>query len=347
MGTRTPLTLKTQRTLVGRIIENMPDDLPEETAQHWNRYTGELGAGLRELLLRPADTSSWVDKIVAAENKSHRAFFGQTFDLSPFRAVLEKYGEERVRVWAGLGLEPHYLPKCLFQPDSKFRGWKIKPNNWFWGQVTAGNIKRRNATGGLETVTEVGFDEISVLIDTRGKPEYDGGSQMFDDDETFLGGLIKNLRSNDKIAHYDYGPQQGSRFGVSSLEWDSGTRPALESRQEFAGVSWRLELAIEANTIPQIYKRLPRRKDGQTNTLVWYEEFFGALAGRLGGGCAYSGGLASVHWHGSDSHWRRRASSSGSSGTLSTWCLGTFLGPLAPLHWAEVYLKMNFRPLCF
>ncbi|TSC96145.1 MAG: hypothetical protein CEN88_390 [Candidatus Berkelbacteria bacterium Licking1014_2] len=289
----TPLTLKTQRALSILLTEGIPDDLPEETAKYWKDHKNELHARERELLFARVASDNWLGRLIQAENDALRAFFGQTFDLSQFVEMLERFGEDRISQWAMFGLEPHFLPEWQFKPDAEIRGWKIKPEPWFWQQVAAGNIKHRNAVGELEIVKEVVFDGTTLLIDTRCKPDYNDGKQMFAKDEPFLGGLIEMLRSDGKIARYEYG-DQSSRFGVSSHEWDEQIRPALEVCPEFDGVTFRLELTIEANSIPQIYKRMPRKKDGQTSTWVWYEEFFEDVSARLYGGYSDYGGLARV-----------------------------------------------------
>jgi len=301
---RTTLSLATQRRFAAGVVASLPDTLSEEDALHWLANMGNLKETLGGVLI--LSEASWLDRLVQAENDAHSAFFGQTFDLAPFRVTLECYGEDRVSQWAKLGLEPHFLPKWQFLADAKVRGWKVKPEAWFWQQVANGNIRRRNAAGKLEVVTEVGLDGITVLIDTHCKPRYDGGRQMFANDEAFMGAMIESLRSEGKLAHYDSGPQS-SRFGISSLEWDEQICPALEARPEFKGVTFRLELAIEANTIPQIYKRMRRRKDGQTDTRVWYEEFFEDASYRLNGGRSDGGGLARVDYYGAASTWRHRA----------------------------------------
>lgn len=300
---RTTLTLATQRRLAATVVENLPDRVSEEDALYWLANKDKLKVLLGESLILSA--TDWLDRLVQNENDAHRTFFGQTFDLDQFRATLEHFGEERVGQWADLGLQPHFLPKLALTQGSKFRGWKIKPEEWFWQQVAAGTIKRRNATGDLEVVKEVGFDGDTVLIDTRCKPAYDGGRQMFAND-LLLGTLIETLRDKGKIARYEYG-EQSSRFGVSSLEWDTHVRPALETLPVFENVAFRLEMAIEANCVPQIYKRMPRKKDGQTDTWVWYEEFVEGESHRLDGGHSGYGGLARVRYHDVDVHWVYRA----------------------------------------
>lgn len=298
---RTTLTLATQRRFAAGVIESLPDGMSEERALWWLNNKAKLKKALGGALIR--SDIGWLDQLIQAENDAHRAFFGQTFDLSQFAETLERYGEERVDRWAKLLFEPHFLPKWQFSADAKIRGWKVKPEAWFWEKVAAGNIKRRNAAGELETVEEVGFDGVTLLIDTRCKPHYSDGRQMFENDG-LMGGVIEALREQGKIARYD---PQSSRFGISSCEWDEQIRPALEALPEFEGASFRLELASEAIAIPQIFKRMPRRKDGQTSTLVWYEEFFEGASHRLCGGNSDRGGLAYVYCSDIGGHWYGRA----------------------------------------
>jgi len=297
---RTTLTLKTQRRIIGRITEILPDDLSEEDALFWIGHSAQLSEGLRNVLIR--SKINWLDQLVQAENNALGAFFNETFDLSQFAATLKQFGEKRVMQWAKLGLKPHFLPRIVFTHGSKFPGWKIKPESWFWQKVADGSIKRRNVAGELEIVKEVRFEGTTVLIDTRCKPAYDGGRQMFANDEGFLGGVIEALRTEGKIAHTDAGPPS-SRFNISSSEWDEHIRPALEARPEFEGVTFRLEQTIEANVIPQLYMWIPRKKDGRTNTWVWFEEFFEGASSRLDGGRSDYGGLADVCCYYVVNHW--------------------------------------------
>lgn len=294
MVSRTPLTVGTAVTLAGNLAKGVTSNLPEEDGQYWNRHIDELHTRMREVLFRTFERErSWIDRLVKAENNAHRAFFGQTFDPAQFTATLERFGEDRVGQWAKLGLEPHFFPReAVFSADAKIRGWRVKPRSWFWEEVFTGGIKRRNAAGDLETVSEVRFDGVTLLVDVRCKPPYDGGRQMFVNDIDYLGALICVLRMRGKID--DYG-SQSSRFGISPCEWDEQVRPALEARPEFEGVTFRLELVLEANVIPQLYSRMPRRRDGQTNTWVWYEEFMGDTSCRLIGGSSAHGGLADLH----------------------------------------------------
>ncbi|MCG2808859.1 MAG: hypothetical protein L6275_00745, partial [Candidatus Portnoybacteria bacterium] len=61
---------------------------------------------------------------------------------------------------------------------------------------------------------------------------------------------------------------------------------------------------IEANVIPQLYTDMPRKDDGNTNTWVWFEEYFKGRVRRPGGGRSSGyGGLADVCCSWSAYHW--------------------------------------------
>ncbi|MEK9155810.1 MAG: hypothetical protein AAB360_00710 [Patescibacteria group bacterium] len=249
----------------------------------------------------------WIGKIIAAEEKCHQAFFGQTQNLALMRQVLEATGQERVKAWNALGLEVHFLPKLVLTAKTSLKGWKKKPEFWFWEQIGAGNIKRRNASGELASMTEVGLEGIVALVDTRCKPSYDGGRQMFANDANFLGKLIARLRADGKLVKYEYGPQE-SRFGVSPVEWDNHLRSVVAELLGLPAQRMRLETIIEANIVPQAYPAMcPRANDGQTDTWVWYEEFFGDASNRLVGGDSNYGGLVRVSYNFADGRWRRAA----------------------------------------
>lgn len=261
-------------------------------------------SGLQALIEAKTD---WIEKLVRAEEDAHQAFFGQTYDLSLFRQTLESYGKEKVQGWQKLGLEVHFLPKVVFTPDQSFPGWKVKPSDWFWQNLAAGKIKRHQADGQLATVRKASLEGIVALIDPRLKPTYQDGQQMFANDKEFMGSLIGRLRKEKIIALYDFGPQT-SRFGISSPdEWQDQVRPAVAGRLKLEPDRVRLELAIEANLIPQLYPAMPRQRDGETDSWVWYEEYFEGASCRLDGGDARCGGLANVCWFCAGGHWSYRA----------------------------------------
>jgi hypothetical protein len=261
---------------------------------------------LRKAFSQAEEQTGWIDGLITAENAAHQAFFGQTFDLGFFRQTLESCGEEQIRAWDKLKLKPHFLPGVVLTRESDFSGWKVKPNDWYWQQLVAGNLKRLAANGELKAVEQARLEGIVALIDTRFKPKYQDGRQMFASDRDFFGEIIVQLREKDQIQRYDSGPQS-SRFGISAIEWQEHVRPKVAEKLGLETTQVRLELAIEANVIPQLYPSMPRAKDGTTDTYVWFEEFFESIAYRLHGGRSVCGGLAGVNWRYSDDRWSGRA----------------------------------------
>jgi len=260
----------------------------------------------RSIVSRVIPEGDWLETILDRERKDHQNFFGQEFDLTNFRVTLEKYGAKAISQWQKLGTEPHFLPEATMSRDANFRRWKVKPENWYYEQVAAGKILRRQPDGSLVPDKEAfKLEGITVLIDARLKPHYKDGKQMFENDN-LLGPIIEELREKRKIARYEYCPQS-SRFGVSADEWEDQIKPALA---EFLGVEVpqiRLERAIEANVIPQLYPHMPRENDGATNVWVWYEECFGDASFRFDGGFSEYGGLSSVSFDSAVSHWHTQA----------------------------------------
>lgn len=254
----------------------------------------------------PEVMPEWAEAILTRERQVHQDFFGREFNLAHFRATLEKYGSEVITRWQELGLEPHFLPPVAMSRDTSFPGWKVKPENWYYEKVAEGKILHWQPNGSLVSDQEAfRLEGITVLIDTRLKPHYRDGKQMYKNDN-LLGPIIERLRQEGRIARYEHG-LQSSRFGVSAKEWENQIKFFLA---EFLGpeVSQvRLERAIEANVIPQLYPYMPRKDDGRTNTWVWYEEYFGDGSVRLLGGDSGRGGLAAVGCHSSGFLWRRRS----------------------------------------
>lgn len=245
-------------------------------------------------------SESWIADILIRELQCHLDFFGQEFGLSEFVQTLQKYGRQKIMRWQKLGLEPHFLPKVRMMKEDNYPGWKIKPNGWFYQQVAEGQILR-NINGELVEIGTVALEGITVLIDTRLKPAFNSGKQMYANDN-LLGPFIKKLRKEDKIARYKYGPQD-SRFGVSTDEWENQIKPVLSQKFGLDQNQLRLERAIEANVIPQLYPYLPRKDDGRTKTQVWYEEYFEGRDSRLYGGDSDGGGLANVDYGASGGRW--------------------------------------------
>lgn len=241
---------------------------------------------------------SWPQQILETERQSYFDFFGQTFDLSEFEKTLKTYGQEEVTEWRKMLLEPHFLPLVIMSRDIDFPGWKVKPNQWFYERAGDCQILRNiNGVIGLDK-EPYALGGSTVLLDTRLKPRYKKvNSQWWDGD--ILGPIIEDLRKQEKIK--DFNPQP-SRFNVSADEWEKVIKPVLAQKLGLKQEQVRLERAIEANVIPQLFPHMPRKDDGQTDTAVWYEEYFGN-GYRLDGGNSTFGGLADVNYGCSDGRW--------------------------------------------
>lgn len=190
--------------------------------------------------------------------------------------------------------------------QAEFPGCKVKPKGWFYDQFRAKQLYRLASVG--ELAVDMAADKLLgqvVLFDTRGKPPFNGGNQMWQQDDELLGGTIETLRAQGAIQRYEYGPQS-SRFGISvepGGDWEAHVKSALATHLGLHTNQVRLERAIEFNALSQMYADLPRGQDGATSTWLWFEEFFVDAAQRLHGGHADSDGLAFVSWNGSANHW--------------------------------------------
>lgn len=262
------------------------------------------GGIINELLaLRTPD---WLKQILERERQCHRDFFGQEFDLGNFRYILRKHGLEAVIRWQGLGLEPHFLPAVTLSQNVDFPGWKVKPKDWYYQRVAEGKVFLRQKDGALNPDKEAyKLTGTTVLVDTRLKPNCDNGEQMFENDN-LLGPIIEQLRREEKIAYYKYG-SQSSRFGVSAQEWEESVKPALADFLKIKFSQLLFEPTIVANIVPQLYLYMPRREDGQTNTWMWYEEYFEDASSRFFGGYSHCGGLPDVICDLGGNHWLTRA----------------------------------------
>jgi len=282
--------------------------VPELTRQI---VAGELDKDQFQALIAhqdPFKVPGWIRKRIKKLDNYLMAFFGKAYDLTLFQKTLQKYGKKQVEHWEEMGLMVGYLPKEKMSQDAKFWEGKVRPGNFLYEQSRAGNILRLNPGGELIKDKHAGeLEEIVILFDTRCKPSYTDGSQMWENDEKYLGTVIANLRKEGKIKSYDWCPQS-SRFGITvepNGEWYKHVRPALAGllgpRVDINSV--RFETATESNVLSQLYSDLFRGEDGETNTWYWLEQFFEGTHLRLNGGNSDYGGLASIDWDDSNEPW--------------------------------------------
>jgi len=239
----------------------------------------------------PWGIPDWLRERVNRERTILQAFFGQEFDLIRFVEDVHRYGRKRLSKALKFGWEPHFFPEILMSADATYPGWKIKPEKWFFQASDQGKLLLLQPDGSL-VVSNPAYKlgGVTVLIDTRLKPAYNDGQQMYTKDN-LLGPIIEDLRKQQKIQ--DYSPRN-SRFHTSGNECEV-IKPILAAKLGLKPEQVRLETEIEANVIPQLYTDMPRQNDGDTNTSEWREEFFASRDYRLRGGRSGNGGLAHVY----------------------------------------------------
>ena len=85
-----------------------------------------------------AETTGTIESLLSQERQALKRFFGREISIpNPPRALLEalRKAEEQ-----GLDLEAHGLPPFSLKKDSKIKGWKVKPKEWFWQKIKEGKI---------------------------------------------------------------------------------------------------------------------------------------------------------------------------------------------------------------
>ncbi len=279
---------------------------------------GELFDPQLDLILehRPEafEIPSWVLKRAKEVRSLLNSFFGNEFrawmfNEELFRKTLLSFGREQVLAWEAIGLKPFYLPGLVMERGADYPGWKPeqRPNDFYWKSLAGGKLLRYNEEGELVPDRQANkLPGAVLLVDTLCKPFYTDGSQMWKDD--YLGATIKALRKKGRLHKYQHGPQD-SRFGISGdAEWEEAFKPAVHQLLNLKSPSYvRLETTMELNVLSQALQGSPRARDGQTNTSVWLEEFFGDSSKRLCGGYSDYGGLANVGWDYSWNHWNDRS----------------------------------------
>lgn len=242
----------------------------------------------------------WLVNILDAERKAHKDFFGQEFDLSSFAEKLKEIGLEKIKWWKRNLFEVHYLPLFVFQQGAELPGLDVAIPDNYYNYLTQGNVFC-DVNGKLVKIKDARLEDgITVLIDTRLKPAYDGGKQMWKKDG-LVGGVVKKFRKDGKIG--DYNPQN-SRFNVLADEISEISKAvAIALKVD----TCRLETTTERIIIPQLFRHMSRRDDGKTNTSVWCDEYFDSRRHRFDGGDSGSGGLAYVSASDASSRWSRRS----------------------------------------
>ena len=119
-----------------------------------------------------------LEYLIAKETDALRNFFGRDIDMSFYRQTLEGLKSEQISLWVSLGLGIHYLPPTTLTSDLAMPDWQIKPDNFYWENLVAGNFYRM-VSNNLVKVKAAMLPGQVLLIDHRCKPHYNGGKQRW------------------------------------------------------------------------------------------------------------------------------------------------------------------------
>ncbi len=214
-------------------------------------------------------------ELVERETESLRNFFGYDVEVP---SLPDEVTPERYEKWKEMGFELHYLPAEEMKKERDLPGWKKKPGDWFYGKLKDKEVDTDSAT----------LPAAWVLADTREKPQYQDGKQIYKDD--VLAETLEDLRKKKVLTDFEV---KGSRFRIS---WDELHKPevkkAIAEALDVPEESLRLPRAIEWNYLGNAY----HPQWGETDAWEWFEDSLEKGAGRLDGGYSRGGGLSGVSW---------------------------------------------------
>lgn len=227
-----------------------------------------------------------IDLILAKERNYHLRSFGQIFDLSSFRGVLQRCGLRLIELFKDFGLEFHWLPAVDLGPKSSWPGL-YKPSEKFFEILKPSNHQRSGEPQDpnyLSVPNSAGGH--TVIIDVNSNSHWDGFRH-----DKFLRGLLDNLKKTnadvfkDLDGYYAYGDglkRSGGdlcpRCGFSADNWHQVLWGYLSDwlARMFRGIHLKywisLERAIQYVAIPQIYWDTLRHNDLTTTYKVWLLE---------------------------------------------------------------------------
>jgi len=236
---------------------------------------------LAKLLGEEVVSPEWRKEIINREKRALERFFGKEIKVSPLPPEITP---EKLLHWKELGMALHYLPSIEMAQEKNFPGWNIKPND-LYEKIQAGEVSR-------EVLKLSGK---WVLIDTRDKPDYRGGDQLYSDD--FLAPILKKLRENGELYHDRNCPIQ-TRLRVSWQDYHDILRPKIAKILKVRPDQVRLPRAIEFNFLGNAHYS----QWGETDFREWFEDK--TIANRcLCGGRSDKGRLADVYVDSVDKHY--------------------------------------------
>jgi len=244
-------------------------------------------------------------EIISRESLALQKFFGRSFEIPP---LPEEATTERIAEWREQGFELHYLPSlsliditidpsgAVTEVRPNIRGWKKKPADRFFDLIKEGKLPKEAAElkGGW------------VLVDTRPKPSYDDGKQMYPGDLLATALAELNRQGLIKQASFDGTTKlpPTSRFGISPRELaDPRVMAVLVKVLNIESGEASLQRAMEFNILGNLHH--PEWGDTSTSewfadTSEWFADQYGAGSQQLFGGSSVPGGLSYVSSFGLD-----------------------------------------------
>ena len=236
-----------------------------------------------EVVLDELAEHFWQEKIIKSEKEALEKYFDQPIEVPKLPAEVTK---AKLEFWKQNQFALHYSPGLEIPQDNTFPGQKkkIDADVYKW-------IKEK----------EINSDTIKlpkgwILIDTRPKPQYNNGDQMYEND--ILGPVLEKLRKENHIENFKH---EDSRFNISNDE--------LQKPEVKAAIAEVLKVRADQLSLPltALWNYLGNAfypEWGDTNTWEWFEdEYKGGY--RLYGGLSNHDGLSYV---GCDSSGDRDAS---------------------------------------
>ncbi len=276
---------------------------PRKSAEELHAFLTDLG-----VLPKPSKITSlkgdWLSRMVKDEVNAWQKFAGWKIDAEKFAETLKVLGKDRLEIIKSpeYNMEHGMLPDKVLTEDMDVPRW-IKPGPWIWQQIKAGNICiMRN--GEIVKLTEARLSGRPVLFDRRKKPAFNNGRQRWEND-LLMEYLIEKLQQEGQLPTFDW-CDRGSRFGLSRFDW-AKVALRFDEAFEFSPGTFRLESWEEWSILSQYKSGLPRSKDGQTGTWVWFDQCFKDESNSLLGGSSVSGGFASVSCNSSASRWNNHS----------------------------------------
>jgi len=255
----------------GKVFEQYRVLTPEEETKLKLDNTPKL-----EPKLRSASFEQKQNELITIEKETIIKYFGEelgkTIEVPPLPAEITS---EQLEFWEQNQLALHYSPGVEITKDNTFPGQTKKLDADIYKWIVEAKISPEAAK----------LPKGWILIDTRAKPNYASGDQMYEND--LLAPVLEKLRLAGYISSFK---QTSSRFNISADE--------LNKAEVQIALAETLKIKLEQLDLPPatLYNYLGNAfypEWGETNTWEWFQEEYSG-GRRLDGGLSGAGGLSGV-----------------------------------------------------